>query len=247
MTSPTSTGMNRTGIQMAPVQSGRMLEISSESESRSGDELALARVRQRYSNESGPVGSVPPPGSMKGMATAAMEMLKGNKPTVFIDKLGERLAFERTGVRLYDALLAKFDALGGWDDGPSRPQLVQIRDEELDHFEMLKGTIERLGADPTAMTPSADIAAVESAGVLKVVADPRSTLPQALHATLVAEAADLEGWGMLIELARSIGQEELADRFQAAEQTEARHNQWVRQWLGSAVLGDAHRELSGGH
>jgi ferritin-like metal-binding protein YciE len=246
MTTPTSTGMNRTGIQMAPLQSSRMLEISNDSQTRPGDELSpFAQVRRQYASESAPVGTVPPPGSMKGMATTAMEMLKGNKPTVFIDKLGERLAFERTGVRLYEAVLTKFDALGSWDGGPSRAQLAQIRDEELEHFEMLKQTIDKLGADPTAMTPSADMVANEASGVLKVVSDSRTTLAQSLHAMLVIERADIEGWGLLIDLAGNIGQNELAQRFRDAEATEERHGQLVRSWLASSVLADVHREMSG--
>jgi rubrerythrin len=243
MTTPTSTGMNRTGIQMAPLQAKRMLEISADSETLPGEQLAIAGLREHFSSEAHPVGTVPPPGSLTGMASTAMQMLKGNKPTVLIDKLGERLAFERSGVRLYEAVLAKFDALGTWDGGPSRAQLTQIRDEELEHFTMLKGCIESLGADPTAMTPSADITAVEAAGVLKVVTDPRSTLAQALHAMMIAEAADYEGWSLLIKVADAAGQQGLADRFRAAESTELRHVEWVRQWLGTATLSDLSHQM----
>lgn len=246
MTTPTSTGMNRTGMQMAPLQSGRMLEISNDSETRPGDELSpFSQMRRQSASDSAPVGSVPPPGSMKGMATTAMQMLKGNKPTVFIDKLGERLAFERSGVRLYEAVLTKFDALGSWDGGPSRADLEDIRNEELEHFEMLKQTIDQLGADPTAMTPSADMVANESSGILKVVSDPRMTLAQSLHAMLVAERADVEGWGLLVGLAENIGQDELAQRFRQAEATEEEHGRKVRSWLTSSVLADANREMSG--
>lgn len=31
--------------------------------------------------------------------------VKGDSPTILLDKLGERLAFKRTGTRLYDALI----------------------------------------------------------------------------------------------------------------------------------------------
>lgn len=244
MATPTSTGMNRTGIKMAPLQAGRMMENSQEREALPGDQLQWSGIRRRYAHDAEPVGTVPPPASVKGVAATALEMLKGHKPTVLIDKLGERLAFERTGVRLYEAVLTRFDALGSWDGGPSRAELEQIRDEELGHFELLKQTLEGLGADPTAMTPSADLTAVESSGVLKVVADPRATLPEALHAMLVAEATDLEGWGLLVKLADNIGQNDLADRFRQAEAVEDRHADWVRGWLSTAVLGDAQRQIS---
>jgi len=245
MTTPTSTGMNRTGIQMSPIQAGRLLEITEERPSRPGEELTeLVQARESFYRESSPVGTVPPAGSMKGMATTVLETIKGHKPTVLIDKLGERLAFERTGVRLYEAVLTKLDALGSWDGGPTREQLMQIRDEELQHFQMLKETIEGLGADPTAMTPSADITAVEGSGPLMVISDPRTTLSQALHSLLIIEAADLEGWNLLIELADQIGQSDMADRFRAAEQTEQRHAMLVRQWLTLSVKADAERQMS---
>jgi hypothetical protein len=34
-------------------------------------------------------------------------MLGGKEPIVFLDKLGERAAFERSGTRLYETLIAK--------------------------------------------------------------------------------------------------------------------------------------------
>ncbi len=40
---------------------------------------------------------------------------------VLMDKLGERLAFERSGTRLYDALLVKCETLGGGDPTQQTP------------------------------------------------------------------------------------------------------------------------------
>ena len=62
---------------------------------------------------------MPVPGNLKGAAKAAVKALKGEKAAVFLDKLGERLAFERTGVRLYEAVLAKVPAARS-SKGPSR-------------------------------------------------------------------------------------------------------------------------------
>lgn len=246
MANPTSTGMNRTGMDTSPMHAKRLMEISNEHPVRPGEATEFARVRRERSQESATVGSVPPPGTAKGMATTAVEMIKGHKPTVLIDKLGERLAFERTSVRLYEAILVKFDALGTWEGGPTREALVQIRDDELAHFELLKQCVQKVGADPTAMTPSADVVGIESAGVLKVITDPRSTLAQALHAILIAERADSEGWLLLTQLAQELGHTDLAQRFAAAEKTEDQHGEWVRNWLAASVMQDAQRELSGG-
>ena len=43
-----------------------------------------------------------------------------------MDKLGERLAFEHAGARLYEALLAKHRAYGSFDGGPSADDLVAV-------------------------------------------------------------------------------------------------------------------------
>lgn len=97
------------------------------------------------------------------------------------------------------------------------------------------------------MTPSADVVAVISSGVLKAITDPRTTLAQALQALLVAERADIEGWQGLIQLARELGHEQMARDFQEAERAEQRHGVWVRQWLDASVLQDANREIGKQH
>ena len=44
----------------------------------------------------------------------------GGQPTLLMDKLGERLAFEHAGARLYEALLSKHRAYGSFDGRPER-------------------------------------------------------------------------------------------------------------------------------
>jgi rubrerythrin len=244
MRNVTDLGTNKTGIAMAPKLSDEMIQGAQQSvPSSAGNGQALAQVRKEYAMEAPPVGTVPPPGSLKGMATTAIEAIKGHKPTLFIDKLGERLAFERTGTRLYDALLAKFDSHGSWEGGPLRQELAHFGNEEAQHFEVLRQALESLGADPTTVTPAADIAAVESMGLGQVLTDPRTNLAQGLHAILVAELADHDGWEMLINLAEGIGQTDLASRFRKALQEEDEHLSHVRRWLSIHAEKEAHHEL----
>lgn len=241
---PTSTGVNRTGMGTAPINAGGMLENTSDTEAAPGDRVALAQERIRWIQASEAVGTVPPPPTPKGVLSTAKEMIKGHKPTVLIDKLGDRLAFERTGVRLYDALLAKFDAMqAGWDNGPTRDRLEHIRNEELQHFFLLKEAVEKLGADPTVMTPMADISAVASSGVLKVVSDPRVTLLQSLHAALIAERADVDGWDGLIALADAAGEDKLRKQFSRAMEEENEHVQYVKGWVTAGMQADIRRDL----
>lgn len=244
MAKSTDTGMNRTGVAVSPARCEAMLNIPGQSnDAAAPDNMKAAGIRRAYMEDSGILGNVPPPTSMKGAATTAKEMLKGNKPTVFIDKLGERLAFERTGVRLYDALINKFDVLGSWDGGPSREDLEHNRDEELAHFKLVQECMEQLGADPTAMTPSADLAGLEGMGVLKTITDSRTTLAEALHAQLIAERTDVDGWNMLIDLAEAAGQTDLAGQFREAEEREEEHATHVMTWVTAAVREDMGREL----
>ena len=164
-----------------------------------------------------------------------LKALQGEKASVFVDKLGERLAFERTGARLYEIVLIKAEAYPSWPGGPSREELLEIQRDELSHFGLLQSCIEKLGADPTAMTPSADIAANLSKGIPQVLADPRTDLRQCLEGLLVAELADNACWESLIELAQEAGQDEMVRAFEAALQREELHLGRVKGWLKQGV------------
>ena len=162
---------------------------------------------------------------------AAAEDAAAGHVRMLIDKIGERLAFERMGTRLYDTLLLKYEASGSFEGGPSFDELLHHRDEEFSHFQTLSNALEQLGGDPTAFTPSADVAAVASSGILAVIADARTTLPQCLEAMLAAELVDENGWERLIELCRSVGHAELAELFEQCARTEAEHLRAVQGWL----------------
>ncbi len=233
-------GMNKTGIATSPVDGADITQAAQARQpSHLGDDSLLLKVRQQYTRESEGIGSVPPPASLKGVAKTAVDLLKGARPSVFIDKLGERAAFERSGVRLYQGALAKLEVLGSWEGGPTTEGLTRILNDELSHFGLVSEALTKLGADPTAMTPSADVAAVTSMGLPAVVADPRMNLRDTLHALLVAELTDNAGWEMLIELARGLGHDALAERFQLALDAEAEHLSRVRNWLSAGVTLEA--------
>ena len=106
MKSPQSMGMNRTGMDMAPQGVEEMLQAVREfPPSSEGTEQNLSDLRKPYLEEADPIGSVPVPGTVKGVAKSGMQKLLGRHAEVLIDKLGGRLAFERTGTRLYDSLI----------------------------------------------------------------------------------------------------------------------------------------------
>lgn len=241
MESNTQIGMNRTGIQMSPKDSKRMLEANEQAVIPGGDESGVMEMRLDYISEAEPVGTVPMPGTAKGAVKTGAKKLTGRSPEVFIDKLGERLAFERSGTRLYEALLTKCEAAVA--EGPEAlPAEVTIetvrhfRDEEAEHFEMLAECLETLGADPTAQTPCADVSGVESFGIMQVLNDPRTTVTQSLGALLVAEMADQAGWELLIKLAEEMKQTDMVKRFRTALAQENEHLTTIKSWVEGSVL-----------
>lgn len=152
---------------------------------------------------------------------------------------GERLAFERAGTRLYETMLFKCGAVDAAGHPVDVAALARIRDDEESHFRLVHKFLERLGADPTAMTPSADMVGVQGMGLMQVISDPRTTIAQALNALLTAELSDNASWDLLIELARQTGHEDMAGEFAAALETERQHLAMVRGWLREAVLQEA--------
>lgn len=232
-------GMNRTGIGMSPVDAEQMVQGARDgAPSSEGSAAGVQVVREQYIAERQGIGSMPPPTSIKGVAKAAAALASNQRPNVFLDRLGERLAFERTGVRLYDALLAHVNVIGDPSLGPTAAELRQIRDEERRHFELLRSCIEEMGADPTVQTPAADAVAVESQGLVQVLTDPRTSRSQCLHAILVAELADNDGWKLLIDLARGVGRDDFVARFEQALREEERHLERVRAWFNAQMQAD---------
>jgi rubrerythrin len=239
---PTEMGNNRTGIKASPMLSKKSIEgadAGTPREMTSTDSFELHSMRVKYSTSSPPVGSMPRPATVKQAAKTVAKAVKGKHANVFVDQLGARLAFERTGTRIYEALLVKLEAASEQHAGPSREDLVHIRDEELAHAGMLVECFEQLGADATAVTPAADIQAVASSGIVQVVSDPHTTLTQALEAVLSAELTDVASWQLLADMAARLGHEDMQDRFLRAVEEEEQHLVKVRGWLSEALMGQA--------
>ncbi len=229
-------GVNRTGPKLSPELTEEMVAGTQEFvPTSSGDEEEIARVRAEAANESEPVGSIPPPASVKQAVSTVMKALKRERPLVFTDKLGARLAFERTGVRLYDALISKFDIYGTFAGGPTREELEKIREDEFSHFELLTQAILDLGGDPTAVTPSAGVHPVATSGVPKALSDPRTNLVDCLEVILLVELSDRESWEVLMDMAGQAEEQELFAKFAAALATEQEHLAKVREWLAAAM------------
>lgn len=239
---PTDIGANVSGTATAPVQTKEMIQGAQQGgpDPAGGDfRQGLAATHLEYVRGADPVGKVPPPTTLKGAAKTFIDMIQAKKTTVLVDKMGERLAFERAGVRFYDLLLMKHELHGSWPGGPEEADLQRVRQEELDHLHMLIDAMKQVGADPTATTPMADVTAVEAKGLLAVLSDARTTLDQALHAVLIAELADNDGWDMLIDLTHGFGHSGIAQKFRDAKRHEEEHLRDVRRWLEAWTRAEA--------
>jgi rubrerythrin len=224
---------NRTGIQTSPELAQELIEGAlAATPSSAGGTEDINAYRGTYIKEGYPVGSLPSlPFAQEAKADEdAVGM------AVLLDKLSERLAFERMGTRLYEALINKCEILGESSPGPTLADLQQIRDEELQHFLLLKRAITELGGDPTVQSPCADVTGVAARGILQVLTDPRTPVTQCQPASRTAARTDNDGWQLLINLADTLGHNDLVTEFQRALEHEEKHLTNVRGWLTEKVL-----------
>jgi len=234
------TGLNRTGVGMSPIAIKKMLKDNDAlAPVDAAEPLGVSPIRERYIIESTYIGTVPVPATLKGVLETGKAAFTGEKAQVLIDKMGERLAFERGGVRLYEALLSKCSALPDALPGATVEQLTHFREEEADHFEMLRESMLELGADPTAQTPSADITGIESSGLFQVIGDPRTSLLQSLHAVLTAELVDQVAWEELITLAEQFNYRQFASQCRRALEQENNHLATIRSLVSDLTLAEA--------
>jgi len=231
-------GLNRTGTKISSQDSIKTIESARAlSRPSPGDCSAIAENRILYIKEADAIGAVPMPTSLKGVKASLEEkIVLGNH--AMIDKLGERLAFERSGTRLYEALIIKYNSSEHKKRLPDLPRMKQFYHEELKHFQLISEVIKNIGADPTSLTPAADISAIASAGWSQVLTDPRTSFLQSLEIILQAELVDNVGWEILIELAERNGLGDLAIQFQQSLDEEAFHLITVKQWVQELTLND---------
>jgi bacterioferritin (cytochrome b1) len=220
------THSNKTGARSSSARTSAMLDsedLPTTAPDRSGTSASDLRGPAIALEE--PIGSLVSDGAAVDPGLACL-----------LDKLGARLAFERGGVRLYEAILRKAEMARGEEEGEAEliDDLLHIRDEEAEHADLLQRVIVELDGDPTVETPCADLEGVMSSGLVQVVNDPRATVAQCLRAAMVAELADDESWTSLIAQADGwVSEDTLAD-LRGAEDEEQEHLTMVRRHLQQA-------------
>lgn len=178
--------------------------------------------------------------TQKDVVKATVDRLKGDHSEVLIDKLGERLAFERMGTCLYEQLIQKCQNDTAASEIVSVSTLEQFRNEEAKHFRLLQKIMHELGADPTSATPGADAMGVATSGILEVMTEPRTSVSQSLQALLSAEATDSIGWELLTELCEELSLHDYIQDFERALEQEARHLEQIQEYLRRLTFRDIH-------
>jgi bacterioferritin (cytochrome b1) len=76
-------------------------------------------------------------------------------------------------------------------------------------------------------------------GLMQSIADPRTSLVQTLSSLLAAELVDVAGWELLARLARDMGQDAIANRFEEALAHETQHLDTVSRWYEAMVTAES--------
>ncbi|WP_375754276.1 hypothetical protein [Corallococcus exercitus] len=169
----------------------------------------------------------------KEVVGGALQAAERPTPLLFVAQLRERLAFERTSSRLYAGLLVKTHALGSYPGGPSPERLVELHNQELDHLNLIRECVYRLGVDAPQLTTPGDGADPRTHGLLRAVDDPCATLQDALRAVLISEILNNAGWSLLVDLAQELGPPDLVDAFREVLREELLHLEEVTGWVAN--------------
>lgn len=163
-----------------------------------------------------------------------MEKLGRTNPRKVIDLLSERLAYERSGVKLYDAILKKVRASKHTQLKKLASELTAHRDQEAAHAEWCEDQIRALGGDPDAKTEGALLVETEAQGIEEVIFSD-APLSQMFHALNMAELGDNAGWAQLVGLAERFHDEEARAEFQERLEHEEEHLRLTHEVLGMFV------------
>lgn len=169
----------------------------------------------------------------KEVVGSALQAADHPTPLIFVAQLRERLSFERISSRLYAGLLVKTHALGSYPGGPTPERLVELHNQELDHLNLVRECIYRLGMDAAQVTVSGDGADPRTHGLLRAVDDPCATLQDALRAVLISEILNNAGWALLVDLTQELGPSDLVDAFREVLREETLHLEEVTDWVAN--------------
>lgn len=160
-----------------------------------------------------------------------MEKLARTNPDKVIDLLCERLAHERTAVKLYDAVIKKAKATKFTQLKKLMKEFQEHRDQEEEHALWCEEQIALLGGDPQVKTEKALLIETESQGIEQVIFSD-APISQMFHALNGAELTDNAGWAQLVGVAEQAGDEEAKAAFEERLKTEEEHLRLTHKIVG---------------
>jgi rubrerythrin len=159
--------------------------------------------------------------------------------TVLLDKLSEFLMVEQGGLELYRVAAARAS------DPALKERYVAFGEETARHRAVLVRLIERLGGDPSYVSPTARLAQVKAAGLLETALQADGLSAQEIELNdlenlLLAETKDHADWHLLERLAAQAADpalkaalEEVVGEVEAEEDA---HLSWAREELTRRCL-----------
>jgi rubrerythrin len=158
---------------------------------------------------------------------------------VLMDKLSEFLMVEQGGLELYRVALSR-------TTDPEIKQHYQEFAQETDrHRAILIRLIERLGGDPSYVSPTARLAQVKAASLLEVALridgfSQQEREANDLENVLLAETKDHADWHLLEQLVQQVEDAEvkrvIEEAVREVEGQEDRHLEWARSTLAQVAL-----------
>ena len=157
-----------------------------------------------------------------------MQELAKHNPAKVLDLLIARLQYERSGVKLYDSILAKIAAQQDPDAQRMVETLQEHRNEEKEHEEWLEECVRQMGGDAHGTSDMAELESRESKGIEEILLDGDNDIVHIFHALLAAELADNAGWDLLVQIADEAGDRDAKKQFKKRLHEEEEHLLFVR-------------------
>ena len=151
----------------------------------------------------------------------------------FLLKVGERLYFEKTILKGYDALISKCELFSA-DLLPAELDiidLVEIRSQKHRFVKLLASTLEGLGGEGLSERPPSGSLLLAITGVCRAIEDVTAGIEQSLECLLIAELADDEGWDLLICDCDDLGLAGLSASLDSVQEISESHTEMVREWI----------------
>lgn len=136
---------------------------------------------------------------------------------MLLEKLGEKLGYERAFLRLYESFVHKKSLYAKrYLHAKSYEQKIfeNFAAMKAAHCEILQTALIGLGGNPDHIVPSEDLAAIARLGIVTVFIHPHAKLKNLFHAVRIVELTGKSTTLFLIRLAYAAGAEDLANHME---------------------------------